>query len=221
MSGWRRFRQVVLGTSPVARIVSIRRERRDEKYYDERMTGSKPSVASLLTLLCAGSMLMPAQPSQLPRSLPEAEAQETYAAYSALITKKLGTGDTARVLIRATTRGGRDDASCLRSPTKEHETEYNEQIQNYLERNRASYQLLAKFDIGRPYELVNKPQAETETGPRPIYISLSAVGFNAARDRAVIYIEYGIMGGVEFLTKIKGRWTVDFQPMPGTCAWIA
>ena len=129
----------------------------DEKYYDGRMAGSKPSVASLLTLLCSGSMLISGQPSQLLRSLPESEAQETYAAYSALITKKLGTGDNAKVHIMTITRGGRDDAGCLRPPAKKQESEYNEQIRNYLERNRASYQLLAKFEIGRPYELVNKP----------------------------------------------------------------
>jgi hypothetical protein len=41
-------------------------------------------------------------------------------------------------LIRAFTRGGRDDASYMKPPEKDHEAEYKDQISRHLERNRAS-----------------------------------------------------------------------------------
>ncbi len=181
------------------------------------MMNRMPSLAPLLALLCAA----PALPGPLPLPLPESEVEETYAAYSALIRQELGTQDASKVLIMDYTRGGRDDVNCLKPPDKEHEAEYKDQIAAYLERNKASYRLLPKFDIGRPYDLLDKePQSDVPRLYLP-YISLSAIGFNAARSRAVVYLEHGNMGGVYFLTKIAGKWTVDFQRMPRTCGWIA
>jgi hypothetical protein len=180
-----------------------------------------PSLASLLALLCAARALTSAQPSQPLLSLPESEVEESYAAYSALIRQELGTQDTSKVLILAYTRGGRDDVNCLKPPEKEHEADYKDQIGRYLERNRASYRLLSRFDIGRRYDLVDQaPKSEFPSFSVP-YISLSAVGFNTAGNRAVVYMEHGIMGGAYFLTKVGGKWTVDFQRQPRTCGWIA
>jgi len=185
------------------------------------MMNCMPSLASLLALLCAAPALTPAQPSQLPLPLPESEVEETYAAYSALIRQELGTQDASKVLIMDYTRGGRDDVNCLKAPDKEHEAEYKDQIAAYLERNKTSYRLLPKFDIGRPYDLLDKaPQSDVPSFHVP-YISLSAIGFNAVRSRAVVYMEHGNRGGVYFLTKFAGKWTVDFQRMPRTCGWIA
>jgi hypothetical protein len=168
-------------------------------------------------LLCA--VTLAAQPGQPPLALPDSEVEETYLAYSALMRQELGKRDASKVLIIAYTHGGRDDASCLKPPEGKNAAQYMEQISRYLERNRSAYRLFARFDIGRPYELVNTIPTAGLGWPTS-HISLSAIGFNTAQDRAVVYMEYGGMGGAYFLTKEAGKWTVDFQRQPRTCGWI-
>jgi len=176
------------------------------------------SLVPALAVLCAAPAFP--QTGQPRLSLPDSEIEDTYAAYSALISQEVGAAESSKILIMEYTRGGHDDANCLKAPEGQDATQYTDQINRYLERNKASYRLVAKFDIGRPYELVGSVP-NIGVGRPALHVSLSAIGFNTARDRAVVYMEYGGMGGAHFLTKVAGKWAVDFQRQPRRCGWIA
>lgn len=149
--------------------------------------------------------------------LPEREADEFYSVFSALMRKTVGTSDSSTLLIIDHTNGGL--VSCLKAPLREEPGRYKEQLDDFIQRNKLFYQLVAKFDIGRPYELVNTVPG-LASGRRAKYVSLSAVGFDVARKRAVVYVEDNLMRGVHFLTKVQGTWTVDLQRMPFVCGAI-
>lgn len=174
-----------------------------------------------LLLLCA---VWSAARSGVPAA-PLPDAEESYAVYSALLREEIGSG-AATILIVSSTKRGRDDPACLKPPAGADAAQYREQIGQYLERNRRSYRLLAKFDIGRAYKLVEDGPGSGEWPPSTMYIWLSAVGFNNNRDRAVVYMErlsgrLSGVGGARFLTKRGGKWTVDSQRLSWPCMWIS
>ncbi|MCC6590076.1 MAG: hypothetical protein IT168_25510 [Bryobacterales bacterium] len=169
------------------------------------------AAAPLLALLCVAQIAAEAD-VQL-HDLPNAEAGDIYSVYSALIKATAGTGNSSKVLISDNTINGAGRGGCLKAPAGEQSEHYQDQIKNFAERNRVHYKLLAKFAVGRPYELVRTPPARP-SGRSAAHFLFSGVGFNAARNRAVVYMEYGGGGGVQFLTKVTGVWTVDRQRMP-------
>jgi len=167
-------------------------------------------------LQCLGHILS-AQSSLPLEPLPERDRDEIYAVYSALIKITFGTRDSSTLLIIDHTNEGR--VKCLRSPDGEESWQYKEQLDDFVQSNKLLYRLAAKFDVDRPYDLVETRPVRA-SGRIPRYASLSGAGFDAARKRAVVYMEDGLMGGVRFLTKVQGKWTVDTQRMPFVCGWI-
>jgi hypothetical protein len=186
------------------------------------MWGANRVFCWLVVLIC-GAPFLCGQAERTPLPLPESEVTETYSVYSALIRRHLDARHPDKVLILASTRSHPDAAACLKAPEGKDATLYREQITSYLDRNKSEWELLPKFDIGRPYEVVKSVPV---SGPRRLSLSvrhfaLSAIGFNSAGDRAAVYMEHGGIGRVHFLTKAGHEWTVDFERMPGVCAWIA
>jgi hypothetical protein len=169
--------------------------------------------------MCAAAAL--AQQGEQAWPLSESDMHETYAVYSALIRSHVGAPPTGRLPILAFTRTARNDASCLKAPAGAREADYRQQIAHYLQLNRTSYRLLPRFDPGQPYDLVVTPPEPTPPRRFSFYVVLSAVGFNSARNRAVVYVENGGMGGAYFVTKTNGKWTVDPYRMPPPCGWIS
>jgi hypothetical protein len=177
-------------------------------------------LAPSLALLCIGHLLS-AQASLPLQQLPDREADDVYSVYSALIKKALGSRSSLKILILDHTNGGPSASmSCVKPPEGEEAGRYEDQIRSFVERNKSRYGLVAKFNLGRSYELVSDTP-RLVVGSGAAHFSFSAVGFNAARDRAVVYMsQTGVMGGVRFLTKLHGTWTVDLQRMPFVCGWI-
>lgn len=178
-----------------------------------------PYVPGFMVFLAVGQAMI-AQPSQPPSPLPDSEAKDAYAVYAALIRKTVGTRESSRVLILDHTNGGPRDATCLKAPEGKDAAQYGELIRAFLQMNKVTYQLLPRFEIGRPYDLVSSaPRLSFDR--TAAHFSMSAVGFSTARDRAVVHMAYGGMAAAYFLTKVDGRWTVDFQRMPFVCGATA
>jgi hypothetical protein len=82
-------------------------------------------------------------------------------------------------------------------------------------RNKVPHPLERRFDIGVRYDLLDLTAANQWVSR----FELSAIGFNLARNRAVVYLEFHRgrfgTGGIRFLVKRNGKWARDPAYGPG------
>ncbi len=136
-------------------------------------------------------------------------------------------------MIRAEAKGYE---MCLR-PEKESENIIGAAISEYVKLNKGSWLLKRKFGIDIPYELISSAELTStfeQGGWERFYakypdsgglIELSAVGFNADKTVAVVYMGHScglLCGGGEFhvLQKRDGKWLpLSWRGM--SCSWVS
>lgn len=145
---------------------------------------------------------------------------EAYAVYSAIVPAEWAAGDTPgkTLVIRAETVPYKN-CLVIDGPSK---STVGPAASDYDKRNVQTMLLQPKFRIDLPYTMVpaGKLQAASDSAS---WIELSAVGFNAAKTIAVVYMGHncpGLCGAGTFhvLRKKDGKW----QPLQwngGSCAW--
>ena len=180
----------------------------------------KGAFLSVPVALCSIMIVASGQSGKGPLPIPESESEDIYAVYSAVVRHEFGPRNGNRLLLTPVTIV-RDDSVCLKQAIKEREAADREQVSQYLERSRFSYQLLRKLDPGLPFELAKSGSPDGAAQPSGLRVSVSAVGFDSHGNKAVVYLECCGMGGIHFLTKLDGKWTCDPQRMPLPCMWIA
>jgi hypothetical protein len=176
------------------------------------------------------SQSAPVRPDDSPKPYEDGEA---YAVYAAILPSEWPwrVANAKRLVIRTETENYK---MCLQ-PEKDWERVVGPAISDYQKRNEKPWLLQPNFDIALPYQLVSADELKSamaqgswqgfykqypESGG---FISLSAVGFNADRTVAVVYMGHhcgGLCGGGEFhvLQKKDGKWVpLDWK---GTrCIW--
>jgi hypothetical protein len=139
----------------------------------------------------------------------------------------------APLIIQATTESW-DPPNCFPEPLK---PEWEEVLAAYRRQNAKSWTVQRRLQLDAPYELVSKEAIRASFGPDANweafdrahpgsggYIMLSAVGFNAAKTRAMFYAGYSCgnlcgAGTVHFFEKADGTWK-RVTPM-STCAYVS
>lgn len=165
------------------------------------------------------------------------EDVEAYQVYSAIIPSEwpLRVANAKQVVIHEATKGYE---MCLR-PEKEYEEIIGPAISEYVRLNQQSWMLHRDFLIERPYELISADELKATfeqglPGWKKFYdqhpdsggwIELSAVGFNADKTIAVVYMGHscgGLCGGGAFhvLQKRDGKW-IPLEWKGTRCAWAA
>lgn len=198
------------------------------------------TICALISSLCAVRMVFgqAASPSQY------ADA-EAYAVYSVLIKEEwpARVAKADKLVIWAETSDypslGDGPTMCL-LPAKGEEAIYGPVVANYQEVNKKVWSLQPKFDMAAPYQIV--PGAVIDEifakkgidGWKEFYakypgsggaISMSAVGFNADRTIALVYMGHscgGLCGGGSYhvLQKNNGKWAeIEWHGMQ--CMWAS
>lgn len=101
---------------------------------------------------------------------------------------------------------------------EDQDSTYLTAIQDYAAKNKKRFVLERKFSLPQ-YELI---------GPRtnaPLIFTVSAVGFDPERTRAVVYVGHncgGLCGGGQyhFLAKTNEQWRVDHEH-GSPCSWVS
>jgi hypothetical protein len=165
---------------------------------------------------------------------------EAYAVYSALLEG----AKAKRLVIQTETAdypmmGGRESDNCL-APSKGKENIYAPIIAAYRTVNKQKWQLQRKFEIKTPYELAPNTIIDgffkkgVEGGWKEFYkqypnsdgfTQLSAVGFNADKTIAIVYLSNSCGGLCGFgtyhvLHKKDGKWTEILGEI-NSCAWVS
>lgn len=137
------------------------------------------SLLCLMFVICVGAAPTPAQGVQ------NEIGDEEYAVYSALVTQ-IGTPERAgAVLIWHHTV-----AKNVPLSTQADET-VADLIEDFARKNARAYQLANHLKPARPYRLVSEDHfREAVSLPDPV-VTLSRVGFNGAKDRALVYVSFG------------------------------
>jgi len=169
------------------------------------------------------------------------DISEAYSVYAALLEKK----DTRKLVIQTETEdyptfGSIKKYECLESPKGE-ESIYDPIIADYKKINEKTWLLQRKFPASVSYELVPKSayisffeQHELEVGWKNFYkkypgsdgiTKLSAVGFNAKKTIAIVYLGNqcgGLCGGGVYhvLRKNDGKWSLSDATVAG-CVWAS
>jgi hypothetical protein len=84
------------------------------------------------------------------------------------------------------------------------------------------YRLISKAEILADDARLAKQYADRPPGSAPgsiQYVGVSAVGFNATRTKALVYVHTRMRGGVLRLIRSGNSWVHD--PQGSTCEWIA
>lgn len=87
---------------------------------------------------------------------------------------------------------------------------------------RFEHRLISKAEILADDARLAKQYPERSNGPRPgsiEYVAVSAVGFNAARTKALVHIHTRMQGGILRLIRNGNSWVRD--PQGSTCVWTA
>lgn len=83
------------------------------------------------------------------------------------------------------------------------------------------HRLVSKAEILADDARLAKQYPDRSNAPRPgsiEYVSVSAVGFNPARTKALVYVHTRMHGGVLRLVRNGNSWVRD--PQGSTCAWV-
>jgi len=160
---------------------------------------------------------------------------EAYDVYSAILPSEwpISYAKAKRLVIRAETKAYK---MCLR-PEKESEGLVGPAISDYVKANEKTWLLQNNIRLAVPYKLVGSHELQTSiegSGWDGFYkqypdsggwIELSAVGFNADRTVAVVYMGHScgnLCGGGSFhvLQKKDGAWVaLDWKGI--SCAWAS
>jgi hypothetical protein len=190
-------------------------------------------------LLLAASVMQDAGSKEIPyeNAKPYDDA-EAYKVYAAVLPGEWPWSDAkAKTLVlQAETQ---PYAMCI-EPDKEGEQIVGAAIADYKKLNAKRWMLQRQFEIARPYELIRNDEIQMffgsgGSGWEAFYehhpdsggwIALSAVGFNASKNVAVVYAGHScgsLCGGGTFhlLEKSNGKW-VPLRLKGGTsCSWAS
>ncbi|MFM9904073.1 MAG: hypothetical protein ACKVQJ_05815 [Pyrinomonadaceae bacterium] len=197
------------------------------------------TICTLISAFC-GVRMAPGQVAPLPYSDTEA-----YAVYSFVMRDEwpARAAKAKKLVIQTETtdfpRFGNDKTDCL-APAKGEEATYAPVIAAYRELNKKSWLLQPKFDASIPFQIVPKASIEDLftrkgiDGWNDFYakypdsggaISMSAVGFNADKTIAIVYMGHscgGLCGGGNYhvLRKTDGKWS-EIRWLGLTCSWAS
>jgi hypothetical protein len=149
-----------------------------------------------------------------PKPYEDAEAYEVYSA----ILRPWQVVKAKSLVIRSETKGYK---MCLR-PDGESEKIIGQAISQYVKLNEKNWLLKRGLRIKKPYELAPFDKLRSALNSRG-WIELSAVGFNADKTVAVVYMGHhcgGLCGGGGFhvLQKKGGKWA-PLTWKGSSCAW--
>jgi hypothetical protein len=189
---------------------------------------------SMLILITLSLQATPANPNDRQEAYETAEAYEVYSAI-------LPSGGPWRIANAKRLVIRRETASytmCLR-PEKQDEQIIGPAITDYVKQNQKTWLLQPDFRLERPYEIITSDELRSifeggiegwekfyekypESGG---YILLSAVGFNADKTIAVVYMRHscgGLCGEGQFyvLNKQDGKW-MHLSWKGGRCSWAS
>ncbi|HEU0175566.1 MAG TPA: hypothetical protein VFV58_14995 [Blastocatellia bacterium] len=183
-------------------------------------------LISSLSLFQNGATNKDAQPN----SYEDAEAYEVYSVILPTVWPSL-LGNAKSLVIRSETIGYK---MCLQ-PEAESEKIIGQAISEYVKLNKMAWLLQRRLSIEKPYELIPYDELRSalkQGGWENFYkqypnsggwIELSAIGFNADKTVAVVYMgrhSWSLSGGGRFhvLQKKDGKWTPLKLKWP-RCAW--
>lgn len=146
----------------------------------------------------------------------EADVRAVYAALLAAESDRY----KGRMVVRAETARDWAPAGCI--PTAAEGHAWRTAVDDYISRRRLPARIPA--DLARPRAgYVVRPGAEIRGG----YLTLSAVGFDASRTRAIVHLEHVCRpyvdcgrGGERFVEKQEGQWRPVTPTGVGGCGWI-
>lgn len=163
------------------------------------------------------------------------EDQEAYEVYSSILPSEwpLRVARAKTLIIQNETKGFQ---MCLR-PEKEWEEKVGPAISDYVRLNREPLLLQRKINVEVPYQLIMADELRSamqtadwegffQRYPKSGgWIELSAVGFNATKTVAVVYMGHhcGSLcggGGFHVLEKKNGQW-VPLEWKGSSCGWAA
>jgi hypothetical protein len=185
----------------------------------------------LLAGLAALGVLLPMTPPRvLAQSGTVIEDPEAYAVYASVLPARFDSADqdlTRIVLFRETYAM----MQCL----PEAGPEWTAVIENYKTENARARTLQPGFDLGLPYTLLSGAALNTLIAestaktfaqfPNGKILSFSAVGFNQAKTRALVTVQFdcGVQcgGGSHILREKDGNEWVQPKTNAPTCSWIS
>jgi hypothetical protein len=184
-------------------------------------------VIATATLVC-GQSPRAAQPEPRPLTDPDA-----YAIYAALLPGTWASvSKKEALLLQQETEDIKEVASCLSSAGRTAEPEWEAVDANFRQMNATRHRLELVLPMDYPYRLI--PRAEIladdarlalkypgtwQHRPESMeYAAVSAVGFNATKDKALVYIRLRSSGRLTSLELTNGVWIVAG---PGGCGWVA
>lgn len=200
--------------------------------------------AALLLAVTWGLHPQSAQKNQ--QNLQAYSDPDAYEVYAALLPSNSAWGGDLRakslVILQET---GPNPWGCFPKDKKEVNETWAAVLEDYKKQNQTRKLLLRNFPIEMPYKLISRTEiSNLLTPPRNLedaaerwksfysrhpdsggYIELSAIGFNADKTRAFVYIAHhcGMLcgaGGYVFLEKRDGKW-VEATVKASNCAWIS
>jgi hypothetical protein len=144
--------------------------------------------------------------------------------------------DLARPLRRRQLENLLDDARSSAGVNQDSKAvaEWNAVVDSFRRENAGTRTLLPGFTLERPYELMPRPMLMASLGwvkygrlfdagyqIASSFVAVSAVGFDAKKTRAMMYMEhrcgYSCAGGTsQFLEKRDGRWVAVAM----ICSWV-
>ena len=200
----------------------------------------KNPLRILLVFVVSGVQMASAQNTTLAYDVPEA-----YAVYSAIMANEwpIRVAKAQRLVIQTETTDypdySKDEKICL-VPTKDEKSLYDPVIADYVAVNKKAWLLQRKFEIGIPYEFISKAEISAIFEKKGMdgwtdlrakhpdsggMISMSAVGFNADKTIAIVYMGHscgGLCGGglYHVLKKIDGKWG-EIKWLGTSCMWAS
>jgi hypothetical protein len=169
-------------------------------------------------------------PTATPLQLGPITDPEAYAVYAAVLPRMWGNVSKDPLLLQQET----DVSIECRSSGSQTNGEIGwEAVENSFKAENTRVRLLRRMlpaDI--PYRLIPRAEiaaddarlalkypGQTQRRPESIeYAAVSAVGFNATKTKAIVYVHLRSNGAVYWIEKRQGKW----DPTPrGGCAWIA
>ena len=152
---------------------------------------------------------------------------EAYAIYSEVVPRAWSADSPAEVVLQRETTV---DAICEIGGLPD--LEWNAAKDDLREQNAQPRLLQPLLSLGAPYRFISRSQIEADDArlalkypgilqerPESIqFVAVSAVGFNSARTKAIVYVRGRRSGSVHFLERQNGRWV---RPTIGSCRWIA
>ena len=156
--------------------------------------------------------------------------RESYAVYDALLPSLWAAHSKDTMLLKEDT----EFYQC-RSKPKAPDADWQAAWDNYASENSRSRRLLYLFQALSPYSLVSTTDVKAEAARLAVqypgswerrpgqtdYATVSAVGFDDAKIRAVVYLSAFNSGEIVLAEKKDGHWRAATVPEATTCGWIA